>query len=55
MKIINKIELCEDNNNLFMDELDKISDVQVNVRKPSAPIKGICSSVEVKVFRSKKL
>ena len=35
-------------------ETDKISDVQINVRKPSVPIKGICNSVEVEIFRSKK-
>ena len=36
-------------------KMKTITDVRIKVRKPSAPLKGICSSVEVEIFRSKIL
>ena len=30
-----------------------VLDVEIKIRKPSAPIKGICDSVEVSIFRKK--
>ena len=36
-------------------KMKTITDVRIKVRKPSAPLKGICSSVEVEIYRSKIL
>ena len=36
-------------------KMNTITDVRIKVRKPSAPLKGICSSVEVEIYRSKIL
>lgn len=34
-------------------KMENVSEVMVKIRKPSAPLKGICRSVEVEIIRSK--